>query len=149
MAEHLSTVHPARRRVRQAGLFGRLAAVVAILAAAAAAGAQELETQLPEIRTLLREKRYVPALQSLRLVALQIQELRLEALSPALPAAPAGWIGMSSGSINGEWMIPMGANSIFIFLMATIFFVPFKKQLLVGNMVGKQFLMQNNRNFVT
>jgi hypothetical protein len=29
--------------------------------------------------------------------------------------APAGWIGMPSGSVNGEWMIPIGTYSIFIF----------------------------------
>lgn len=106
MAEHPSTILRARRRMRYGGLVRQLAAIVAAIASAVAvagaAGAQELDAQLPEIRTLLREKRYVPALQSLRLVAVQIQELRLEALSPALPAAPAGWTAWPAQSLLEE-----------------------------------------------
>jgi hypothetical protein len=66
---------------------------LAFLAAgiAAPAAAQDIGVQLEEIRTLVREKRYPLALESLRLVARQVQDLRLEAVSPAFPDPPAGW----------------------------------------------------------
>lgn len=66
------------------------------------AGALDLDPQLQEIRTLLREKRYPLALESLRLVARQIQDLRLEAVSPAFPAAPAGWTALPPLSLLEE-----------------------------------------------
>ena len=66
------------------------------------AGAQELDPQLQEIRTLIREKRYPLALESLRLVARQIQDLRLEAVSPAFPAAPPGWTALPPLSLLDE-----------------------------------------------
>ena len=53
--------------------------------------AQDIGLQLDEIRTLVREKRYPLALESLRLVARQIQDLRLEVVIPAFPEAPPGW----------------------------------------------------------
>jgi hypothetical protein len=55
------------------------------------AAAQDIGLQLDEIRTLVREKRYPLALESLRLVARQIQDLRLEAIAPAFPEPPPGW----------------------------------------------------------
>lgn len=55
------------------------------------AAAQDIGLQLEEIRLLVREKRYPLALESLRLVARQIQDLRLEAIAPAFPEPPAGW----------------------------------------------------------
>ncbi len=66
------------------------------------AGAQGLDPQLQEIGTLIREKRYPLALESLRLVARQIQELRLENVAPAFPAAPAGWTALPALSLLEE-----------------------------------------------
>jgi len=70
--------------------------------AADPAGAQGLDPQLQEIRTLIREKRYPLALESLRLVARQIQDLRLEIVAPAFPAAPAGWTALPALSLLEE-----------------------------------------------
>lgn len=70
--------------------------------AAVPAGAQGLDTQLREIRTLLLEKRYPLALESLRLVALQIQDLRVETVAPAFPAAPDGWTALPALSLPEE-----------------------------------------------
>ena len=106
MADDAPLAPHSRRGDRRAGhvfRFPAIAAVaLAVAASAAAAGAQEPDAQLPEIRTLLREKRYVPALESLRLVVLQIQELRLESLSPALPPAPGGWTARATQSLLEE-----------------------------------------------
>ena len=66
------------------------------------ARAQGLDPQLQEIRTLLREKRFPLALESLRLVARQIQDLRLETVAPAFPAAPAGWTVLPALSLLEE-----------------------------------------------
>lgn len=52
---------------------------------------QELDAQIQEIRTLLREKRYPLALEGLRFVARRVQDLRAAEIRPAFPAAPAGW----------------------------------------------------------
>jgi hypothetical protein len=68
----------------------------------AAVRAQGLDPQLQEIRTLLREKRFPLALESLRLVARQIQDLRLETVAPAFPAAPAGWTTLPALSLLEE-----------------------------------------------
>lgn len=80
-------------------MLRRLALALAALAALATIGAlavppgaaQDIGLQLDEIRTLVREKRYPLALESLRLVARQIQDLRLEAVIPAFPEPPSGW----------------------------------------------------------
>lgn len=66
------------------------------------AAAQEIDPQLQEIRTLIREKRFPLALESLRLVARQIQDLRLETVSPAFPAPPTGWTALPALSILEE-----------------------------------------------
>ena len=83
-------------RIVFAGIFavGVLAAVPAV--------AQGLDPQLQEIRTLIREKRYPLALESLRLVARQIQDLRLESVTPAFPAAPPGWSALPALSLLEE-----------------------------------------------
>lgn len=78
--------------------FGILSCTLAAIPAAA----QGLDPQLQEIRTLLREKRYPLALESLRLVARQIQDLRLEIVAPAFPAAPAGWTTLAALSLLEE-----------------------------------------------
>jgi hypothetical protein len=87
-------------------LPGRIAAAVCAatltVAAAIPAGAQQIDLQLQEIRGLIREKRYPLALESLRLVARQIQDLRLEALAPAFPAAPTGWTALAPISLAEE-----------------------------------------------
>lgn len=90
---------PARR-----GGGARVAAAIGALALAGAgiavpARAQELEPQFREIRTLVKEKRYPLALESLRLVARQIQDLRLESVAPAFPAAPSGWRPLAALSL--------------------------------------------------
>jgi len=66
------------------------------------ARAQGLDPQLQEIRTLIREKRFPLALESLRLVARQIQDLRLETVAPAFPAAPSGWTALPALSLLEE-----------------------------------------------
>jgi hypothetical protein len=70
--------------------------------AAAPAAAQGLDPQLQEIRTLLKEKRYPLALESLRLVARQIQDLRLESVAPAFPAGGSGWKALPALSLLEE-----------------------------------------------
>jgi hypothetical protein len=79
-----------------------LVLVLAAGAAAAPAAAQELDLQLQEIRTLVREKRFQIALESLRLVARQIQDLRVASVAPAFPAAPAGWTATEPLSLLEE-----------------------------------------------
>lgn len=77
-------------------------AVVACVLAAFPAAGQGLDPQLLEIRTLIREKRYPLALESLRLVARQIQDLRMEAIVPAFPAPPSGWTAQPALSLLEE-----------------------------------------------
>jgi hypothetical protein len=77
-------------------------AVLICMFSAAAADAQGLDPQLQEIRTLIQEKRYPLALESLRLVARQIQDLRLETIAPAFPAAPDGWTALPALSLLEE-----------------------------------------------
>lgn len=79
-----------------------LAALLACAGVPSVGRAQGLELQLQEIRTLLRERRYPLALESLRLVARQIQDLRLEEIAPAFPAAPAGWTALPALSLVEE-----------------------------------------------
>jgi hypothetical protein len=81
---------------------GACAALVLCAFAAAPAGAQGLDPQLQEIRNLIHEKRYPLALESLRLVARQIQDLRLETLAPAFPTAPNGWTALPPLSLVEE-----------------------------------------------
>jgi hypothetical protein len=76
----------------------RFAALACALAAACSLGAppaaaQDLEVQLNEIRTLIAEHRFTLALEGLRLLARQLQDQRLEAVSPAFPAPADGWTG--------------------------------------------------------
>lgn len=77
------------------GLRAGAAAIIAGLLCAipppAPALGADLDAQLQEIRTLLREKRYPLALESLRFTARQIQELRAEEIKPFFPDAPSGW----------------------------------------------------------
>lgn len=85
--------------------------------AADPAGAQGLDLQLQEIRTLILEKRYPLALESLRLVARQIQDLRLEAVAPAFPAAPAGWTALPALSLLEEdeiWSNRIAAQRVYV-----------------------------------
>jgi len=78
-------------------LLGSLGAIGPVVARA-----QGLDPQLQEIRTLIREKRFPLALESLRLVARQIQDLRLESVAPAFPPAPAGWTSLPALSLLEE-----------------------------------------------
>ena len=81
------------------------------------AGAQGLDPQLQEIRTLIREKRFPLALESLRLVARQIQDLRLETVAPAFPAAPAGWTALPALSLLEEdeiWSSRIAAQRAYV-----------------------------------
>ena len=100
-----------RTRIPPPSLAGRRpgSALLVALALAAALGlpapaarAQEIDLQLQEIRTLVREKRYPLALESLRLVARQIQDQRLESLGPAFPPAPPGWTAEPALSLLEE-----------------------------------------------
>ena len=90
--------------------------VTGFLAASPAPG-QDLDPQLQEIRTLLREKRYPVALESLRLVARQIQEMRLEVVTPAFPSAPAGWSALTAISLLEEdeiWSSRIAAQRAYV-----------------------------------
>ena len=92
-------------------------AVLACSLAAVPAGAQGLDPQLQEIRTLIREKRFPLALESLRLVARQIQDLRLETVAPAFPAAPAGWTALPALSLLEEdeiWSSRIAAQQAYV-----------------------------------
>jgi hypothetical protein len=81
----LASVAPRRGAARIA------LAALCVAAGAAPVHAQEIDLQLQEIRILLKERRYPLALESLRLVARQIQDLRLAAVAPAFPDVPPGW----------------------------------------------------------
>ncbi|HEY5999834.1 MAG TPA: hypothetical protein VI078_11130 [bacterium] len=70
--------------------------------AAAPVPAQDLGLQLDEIRALVREKRYPLALESLRLIARQVQDLRVGAIAPAFPPAPPGWTAGAPLSLLGD-----------------------------------------------
>ena len=84
------------------------AAAAALLAGASPArpgsapAPEALEAQILEVRALVREKRYPIALESLRLIARSIQELRLEEVRPAFPAAPPGWTAGELVSLAAE-----------------------------------------------
>jgi len=78
------------------------ALTVACALVSAPAGAQDLDAQLQEIRTLVREKRLALALESLSLVARQLQDRRLEAVVPAFPAVAAGWAAQPALSLLEE-----------------------------------------------
>lgn len=70
--------------------------VAALLLAAAlslppAAAAQDLDFHLEEVRRLIEEKAYVTALEDLRFIAQQVQDLRLAEASPLFPEPPPGW----------------------------------------------------------
>jgi hypothetical protein len=78
------------------------ALLCALALAALPAAAQDIGLQLEEIRTLVREKRYPLALESLRLVSRQIQDLRLEAIAPAFPEPPPGWTAAPALSLHDE-----------------------------------------------
>ncbi len=78
------------------------ALIPACLLSPVPAGAQASAPQLQEIRTLIREKRYPLVLESLRLVARQIQDLRLETVVPAFPAPPDGWTALPALSLLEE-----------------------------------------------
>ena len=93
-----------------------LALLVCIFTAVAVV-AQGLDLQLQEIRTLIREKRFPLALESLRLVARQIQDLRLETVAPAFPAAPAGWTALPALSLLEEdeiWSRRIAAQQAYV-----------------------------------
>lgn len=92
-------------------------ALLVFVLAAVPAAAQGLDPQLQEIRTLIREKRYPLALESLRLVARQIQDLRLESVTPAFPAAPAGWTALPALSLLEEeeiWSSRIAAQRAYV-----------------------------------
>jgi len=91
-----------RRRFPAAPALLLLGAMAVAPAAVPPAGAQDIGLQLEEIRTLVREKRYPLALESLRLVARQIQDLRLEAIAPAFPEPPSGWTATTPLSLQDE-----------------------------------------------
>ena len=78
---------PAPRRGRRLAL----ALALALAAAPQPLCAEELDAQIQEIRSLVRERRYPLALESLRLLARHLQDLRLGDVAPAFPAPPPGW----------------------------------------------------------
>jgi len=91
------------RRTLRLPCFSAFAATLCLVVTAAVpVGALDLDPQLQEIRTLLRERRYPLALESLRLIARQIQELRLETVAPAFPPAPGGWRELPALSLLEE-----------------------------------------------
>jgi hypothetical protein len=93
----------------------------ACLLAAAPAAAQDVEAQLQEIRTLVREKRYALALESLSLVARQIQAQRLEAVTPAFPAPPKDWTAQPALSLLEDheiWGNRIAAQRAYVATMA-------------------------------
>ncbi len=68
-----------------------LRAVIALLALGGGAAAQDFDIHLDEVRRLIDEKSYVTALEDLKFIAQQIQELRLAETLPLFPAPPEGW----------------------------------------------------------
>ena len=94
-----------------------LVCVLGAVLGAVPVSAQGLDPQLQEIRTLIMEKRYPMALESLRLVARQIQDLRLETVAPAFPAAPAGWTALPALSLLEEdeiWSSRIAAQRAYV-----------------------------------
>jgi hypothetical protein len=86
----------------------RTAACVAALLAGlacvrpAAAAEPDLDALLGEVRTLVREKRYPLALDSLRLLARQLQDLRLDEIRAAFPEPGAGWQAEPAAGLLGD-----------------------------------------------
>ena len=52
----------------------------------------DLKGQLDEILHLIREKNYLTALEDLKFIVQQIQDLRLAEVQPLYPEAPEGWL---------------------------------------------------------
>lgn len=62
-----------------------------LLAAAVPATGQDFDMHLEEVRRLIGEKAYITALEDLKFIAQQIQELRLAETTPLFPQPPEGW----------------------------------------------------------
>jgi len=109
-----------RRLIQRGAVFSAIFAGSLALVCALAPGpvvAQGLDPQLQEIRTLIREKRFPLALESLRLVARQIQDLRLETVTPAFPAAPANWTALPALSlleVDEIWSSRIAAQRVYV-----------------------------------
>jgi hypothetical protein len=84
-----------------------VAAAALALAAPAAAPAQtapgqDLDGQLLEVRTLLQERRYPLALESLRYIARQVQDLRMGEIRALFPEPTGGWTASPPISLLDE-----------------------------------------------
>jgi hypothetical protein len=55
------------------------------------ATARDLAVQIEEVRRLVLEKNFVTALEDLKFIAQQIQDLRLAEVQPLFPESPPGW----------------------------------------------------------
>ncbi len=53
--------------------------------------ARDLSVQIEEVRRLVLEKKFVTALEDLKFIAQQIQDLRLSEVQPLFPEPPPGW----------------------------------------------------------
>ena len=70
-----------------------LAAAALFLLHPLRAPAQEIDPQLEEVRRLVAERNYTTALEDLKFIAQQIQELRLAGIVHLFPSPPSGWSG--------------------------------------------------------
>lgn len=89
----------------RAALLAAAAALVLVAPATAlpqTAPGADLDAQLQEVRILLREKRYPLALESLRFIARQIQDRRMEEIRGLFPEPTGGWTASSPISLLDE-----------------------------------------------
>lgn len=68
------------------------AAALSILLTLPSTARGDLKGQFDEILYLVREKNYLTALEDLRFIVQQIQDLRLAEVQPLFPDAPEGWL---------------------------------------------------------
>ena len=83
-----------------------LAAATGLLFALAlpppSATARDLAVQIEEVRRLVLEKNFVTALEDLKFIAQQIQDLRLAEVQPLFPEPPPGWETAPAGRTSRE-----------------------------------------------
>lgn len=92
--------------ISRLGAARTAAAALGILLVLPPTALGDLKGQLDEIRHLIREKNYLTALEDLKFIAQQIQDLRLTEVQPLFPEAPEGWLAeepLRTSSEDDPW----------------------------------------------